>query len=193
MWYAASLQNCAFGATLSETLRDRVFFGMRDEGVQKRLLTKADLTFAKVLETAEIAERETKDAQNSCRVSQNRNKTEVHQVAAPPRRGRPSGLGACNRCGGAHDTQQCKFRNKVCRKWGQIERACCVKKRAEGTGVGKGVPTRDHSVKELKGDDESNEEWDRLKWGSLHGLAKDKRYGMKQRTMGKPICMWSSS
>ena len=71
MWYAASLQNCAFGATLSETLRDRVFFGMRDEGVQKRLLTKADLTFAKVLETAEIAERETRDAQNSCRVSQN--------------------------------------------------------------------------------------------------------------------------
>ena len=52
MWYAASWQNCAFGATLSETLRDRVFFGMRDEGVQKRLLTKADLTFAKVLETA---------------------------------------------------------------------------------------------------------------------------------------------
>ena len=32
-------------------------------------------------------------------------------------------------------------------KWGQIERACCAKKRAEGTGVGKGVPTRDHSVK----------------------------------------------
>ena len=32
-------------------------------------------TDAKVLETAEIAERETKDAQNSCRVSQNRNKT----------------------------------------------------------------------------------------------------------------------
>ena len=64
----------------SETLResDRVFFGMRDEAVQKRLHTKADLTFAKVLEIAEIA-----DAQNSCRVSQNRNKTEVHQVAAP--------------------------------------------------------------------------------------------------------------
>ena len=47
------------------TLRDRVFFGMRDEGVQKRLLTKADLSFAKAeRETAEIAERETRDAQN---------------------------------------------------------------------------------------------------------------------------------
>ena len=141
-----------------------------------------------MLETAEIAERETKDAQNSCRVSQNKNKTEVHQVAASPRRGRPSGLGACNRCGGAHDTQQnrvCRF----CRKWGHIEKACCAKKRAEGTGVGKGVPTRDHSVKELKGDDESKEEWDRLQWGSLHGLAEDKRNGMKQRKMGKPIRM----
>ena len=67
-----------------------MFFGMRDEGVQKRLLTKADLTFAKLLETAEIA-----DAQNRCRVSQNRNKTEVHQVAASTKKGetvRPRGL-----------------------------------------------------------------------------------------------------
>ena len=42
------MQQVCRTATLSETLRDRVFFGMRDEGVQKRLLTKAaaDLTFA---------------------------------------------------------------------------------------------------------------------------------------------------
>ena len=32
-------------------------------------------------------------------------------------------------------------------------------------------------MKELKGDDESEEEWDRLQWGSLHGLAEDKRNG----------------
>ena len=44
--------------------------GMRDEGVQKRLLTKTDLTFAKALETAEIAERAAKDAEQL----QNRNK-----------------------------------------------------------------------------------------------------------------------
>ena len=44
-------------------------------------------------------------------------------------------------------------------------------------------------MKELKGDDESEEEWDRLQWGSLHGLEEDKRNGMKQRKMGKPICM----
>ena len=45
-------------------------------------------------------------------------------------------------------------------------------------------------MKELKGNDESEEEWDRLQWGSLHSLAED---GMKQRKLGKPICMWSSS
>ena len=58
--YAASLQklaeHCSFGDTLLETLRDRLVCGMRNENVQKRLLTKADLTFAKVLESAEVAE-----------------------------------------------------------------------------------------------------------------------------------------
>ena len=53
-----------------------------DEGVQKRLLTKTDLTFAKALETAEIAERAAKDAEQLQSVT----KQEVHQVAAPPRR-----------------------------------------------------------------------------------------------------------
>lgn len=75
-------EHCAFGATLSETLRDRFLCGMRDEGVQKRLLTKTDLTFAKALETAEIAERAAKDAEQLQSVT----KQEVHQVAAPPRR-----------------------------------------------------------------------------------------------------------
>ena len=52
------------------------------------------------------------------------------------------------------------------------------------------VYPQETTVKELKGNDESEEEWDRLQWGSLHGLAED---GMKQRKVGKPICMWSSS
>ena len=39
---------------------------------------------------------------------------------------------------------------------GNVE-ACRAKKRAEGTVVGKGLPTRDYSVKELEGNDESEE------------------------------------
>ena len=93
MGYAASLQklaeHCAFGATLSETLRDRFVCGMRDEGVQKRLLTKTDLTFAKALETAEIAERAAKDAEQLQSVT--KQEQEVLQVAEPLRTGRQSG------------------------------------------------------------------------------------------------------
>ena len=110
-------------------------------------------------------------------------------MAAPLRKGRQSGPEACYRCGGAHDAQQCRFRNEVsrfCRKRGHIEKACCAKKRAEGTGIGKGLLTRDHSVKELEGDGEIEEE-DRLQWGSLHGLAEDKRKGTKQWKTSKPM------
>ena len=143
-----------------------------------------------MLETAEIAERETKDAQNSCRVSQNRNKTEVHQVAAPPRKGRTSGLGACNRCGGAHDTQQCRFRKKFADFAGNggTLRRRVVQRKGQKEQVLERVYPQETTliVKKLKGDDESEEEWDSLQWGSLHGLAEDKRNGMK---MGKPICM----
>ena len=191
MEYAAHLQNlaehCAFGGTLSETLRDRFVCGMRDERVQKRLLTKTDLTLAKALETAEIAERAAKDAEQLQSVT--KQEQEVHQVAAPLRKGRQSGPGACYRCGGAHDTQQCRFRNEVCRfcrKREHIEKACRAKKNAEGTGVGKGLLTKEHSVNELEGDSES-EEGDRLQWGSLHGLAEDKRKGMKQWKTGEPM------
>ena len=45
--YAASLQklaeHCAFGDTLSGTLRDRLVCSMRDEAVQKHLLTMTDI------------------------------------------------------------------------------------------------------------------------------------------------------
>ena len=44
--YVASLQklaeHCAFGDSLSDMLRDRLVCGIRDEGVQKHLLTKSD-------------------------------------------------------------------------------------------------------------------------------------------------------
>eukprot|EP00731_Ephydatia_muelleri_P010391 Em0005g977a len=62
---AASLQklaeHCDFGDTLSDALRDRLVCGMQNGAVQKRLLGKADLTFAKALEVAELEEMATRD------------------------------------------------------------------------------------------------------------------------------------
>ena len=64
--YAAELQrlseHCDFGTGLNDALRDRLVCGIRDEGVQKRLLTKENLTFDKALKMAEAAEQAGKDA-----------------------------------------------------------------------------------------------------------------------------------
>ena len=64
--YAAELQklteHCNFGPALNEALRDRLICGMRNQSVQKRLLVKADLDFAKALEIAEMEEIAIKDA-----------------------------------------------------------------------------------------------------------------------------------
>eukprot|EP00731_Ephydatia_muelleri_P034386 Em0057g18a len=63
--YAASLQklteHCEFGDTLTDALRDRLVCGMQNGTVQKRLLGKADLTFAKALEVSEVEEMATRD------------------------------------------------------------------------------------------------------------------------------------
>ena len=64
--YAASLQklaeHCEFGAGLADTLRDRLVCGMKNEKVQRRLLTMKNLTYATALEEAEMAERAARDA-----------------------------------------------------------------------------------------------------------------------------------
>ena len=64
--YVSALQklteHCDFQDHLEDTLRDRLVCGLRDVTLQKRLLTKEDLTFARAVEMAETAERAENDA-----------------------------------------------------------------------------------------------------------------------------------
>ena len=54
MDYVAKLQiHCEFGNYLDQELRDRLVCGLRSEGIQKCLLSEADLTLKKVLELAQ--------------------------------------------------------------------------------------------------------------------------------------------
>ena len=56
-------QYCEYGVVLSDMLRDCLVCGIRDKGVQCRLLRETDLTFDKALETAlatETAERDSR-------------------------------------------------------------------------------------------------------------------------------------
>ena len=109
---AASLQKlaelCDFGDMLLDTLRDRLMCGMRDGAVQKQLLGKADLTFAKALEVAELEEMA---ARNAAQLHEGQPK-DVHRMSGPPRRwGNRDALGTpagpCYRCGRNHLPNQC--------------------------------------------------------------------------------------
>ncbi|KAL5479506.1 hypothetical protein EMCRGX_G023033 [Ephydatia muelleri] len=64
-------EDCKFGETLTETC------GTLNENVQKRRITKVNLTFAKALEATEITEQAAKDAKQLLRTD---NPSDVHQV-----------------------------------------------------------------------------------------------------------------
>ena len=89
-----------------------------------------------------------------------------------------------------HDAQQCRFRNEVAdfAGNGDILRRHVMRRKRQKEQVLEKVYSQETTLKELEGDSES-EEGDRLQWGSLHGLAEDKRKGMKQWKTGKPMYM----
>ena len=60
--------HCKFEGYLEEALRDRLVCGLKNEGVQKRLLTYWDLTLVKAIEVAqsmEAAERDTQEMKST--------------------------------------------------------------------------------------------------------------------------------
>ena len=53
-------ENCGFGDTLEDMLRDRLVCGIRDNAIQKRLLSEHDLNFAKAVQLAQDSCKECK-------------------------------------------------------------------------------------------------------------------------------------
>lgn len=97
--------HCQFGAYLDEALRDRLVCGLRNEGIQKKLLTEADLTLARALELSLGMEAAEKNAR-SLKVSE----PAVNRIAAKP----------CYRCGKtSHDQKDCRFREADCHNCGK--------------------------------------------------------------------------
>ncbi|XP_028660385.2 uncharacterized protein K02A2.6-like [Erpetoichthys calabaricus] len=67
---------CEFGANLDDALRDRLVCGLRSEGLQKRLLTEANLTLQKAIEIAVSMELAAKEAQQLGAAARKENKTD---------------------------------------------------------------------------------------------------------------------
>lgn len=112
-------EHCKFGASLMYTIRDWLVNGMRNETIQRCLLSEANLTFAHTVEIAETAKKVEKDA---AKLHPNVKTPEVHQVPAVSKH--PTNM-YCHRCGDHnHGSQVCRFikeRYRFCQKMGHIE------------------------------------------------------------------------
>ncbi|KRZ71620.1 Transposon Tf2-11 polyprotein [Trichinella papuae] len=143
--YVAALrnlsENCNFGNTLGDMLRDRFVGGIRDEAIQRRLLAEPKLTFdlaQKIAIAAETAHKNTEEIRTPnnefASIQQVRNSNSAHRAKQRMEQVPAKSGGSCYRCKGNHHPSKCKFINEACRfckKIGHIERACLTKLRAE--------------------------------------------------------------
>src|SRR5664279_391348 len=120
-------QHCEFGAALDLSLRDRLVCGLRNESVQKRLLSEADLTFRRAIDIAVAMETAARDASEL--QHQRRQEVDVHKMAAAIKPSAPVSTAQkpCYRCNGFHHPNSCRFKNAICHgcsKHGHIMIAC---------------------------------------------------------------------
>ena len=109
--YVAELRrlttHCQFGDFLDQALRDRLVCGLRNEGIQKKLLTEADLTLARAIELSvgmESAERNARSLKGT--------ETTIKTVSSSNR--------PCYRCGRkSHDQKDCRFKDAECHNCGK--------------------------------------------------------------------------
>ena len=120
--YEAALRrlatNCIFGDFLGQALRDRFVCGLRNEAVQRRLLSEKDRTHTKAMEIAQAMEAADQNAK-----SLKGTEPSIHWfISQMPDRA------PCTRCGWKnHKPQDCHFREAVC--------DICGKKRPHLHGV----------------------------------------------------------
>ncbi|GBO23854.1 Transposon Ty3-G Gag-Pol polyprotein [Araneus ventricosus] len=140
-------EECNFGATLTERLRDQLVCGIKDEALQRRLLAESTLTFNEAFLRAVAAESAAEQAKhihsqkfntgnstNLIRQHSNNNKRTFQKSSSS--QSKPGNAQSadviCYGCGGHHDRSSCKFRDVTCRfckKKGHVERACRAKRK----------------------------------------------------------------
>lgn len=134
---------CNFGENLESRLRDRIVGGIKDLGVQKRLLMESKLTLQQAIEmvtAGESSERHMDKIRNGNskfeelasvhainkahkKKKDTYSKSQMHDKSEKP----------CFRCNGSHSAHRCRFKEATCNyceKKGHIERACLSKKKS---------------------------------------------------------------
>lgn len=117
-------QYCEFSTSLEERLRDRLVSGIRNDRIQRRLLTESTLTFNeahKIAVAMELAEKNSEVLKAGQVPSEGDNTSSVDKLAEETKRRE------CFRCGGSHRSDECKFVDAWCfncNKKGHIARKC---------------------------------------------------------------------
>ena len=105
---------CEFG-DLDDALRDRLVCGLRNESIQKRLLSEANLTYQRAMELAQGMEA----AEQNSRLLKS-TEPAINQVS----NGSPSNSRErqpCFRCGRTnHSEAHCRFKNSDCHRCGKL-------------------------------------------------------------------------
>ena len=127
-------ENCEFGSTLEEMLRDRLVCGTSDNRIQRRLLAEPKLSLKRALDLAIAIETSEKDAlklQKSLpRKETDLNKLDGKGTKYPKSRNSVK----CSRCDGKHSPAECRFKDAKCHpcgKSGHLSRACRSKNKAK--------------------------------------------------------------
>jgi len=149
--YIAALRelalNCKFGDQdrLEEMLRDRLVCGVNHSGIQRKLLSEGELTYASALKLAQTIEAAEKDAKklgdsNKQFASPVPSGIINHTKTTSPS-SLPTGSGftpTCYRCGGPHLAPRCRHKDtecRYCKKKGHLARVCKAKTRASSRSL----------------------------------------------------------
>ena len=139
----ALAENCSYGKSLKEMLRDRLVCGVNNDTIQRRLLSEKELDYDKAYTLALSIEASERDSKHLKAVSQkHQHAGEVHRevhgdVSGKVNKVYPTptehGTVVCYRCGGPHLAPACKFKETeclYCKKKGHLARVCRAKAKA---------------------------------------------------------------
>ncbi|KAK8758952.1 hypothetical protein V5799_003416 [Amblyomma americanum] len=123
-------EDCGFGSAqlpLDVMMRDRFVCGLRNEGVQQRLLAEHSLTLKVAYDLATTAEATAKQQRDIRKHGRYETDCQEMVQATRAKQDTPAEGSSCYRCNGKHAPHLCRFRKATCfncKRVGHIAKAC---------------------------------------------------------------------
>ena len=149
---------CEFGGLHDQMLRDRIVVGIRNSGVQERLLREKDLNLAKAVDICRTAEA-TKHQMEEIK-AQDVTVSEVKQKSQATRRipnSKPDDIHHCRRCGFEHTSGKCPAygqRCDRCKGMNHFAKCCLSKQQKSATQRSRPKNTRKVRTVDVEDSDE---------------------------------------